>query len=117
MNKKWLSILPLLLGMGIVWPPTGFADRCMAEFSDSPAYRKGIEVLVLPQGILLADSHRTEEQTGKTTTSDHGAAEKKTATDNKNKAKKEDSKTKPLKSFEPTEKVKADQAVDFPYDI
>ena len=27
------------------------------------------------------------------------------------------SKTDPLKTFEPSEKVKADQAVDFPYDI
>ena len=114
---KWLITLPLLLCLGVVWQPRGAAGRSITEFSKRPTYRNGVEARVQPHGIMLADNHRTEEQTGKTGASDDGAAEKKNATDKKNKAKKEDNKTKPLKSFVPTEKVKADQAVHFPYDI
>ena len=116
-RKKWLITLPLLLWLGVVWHPRSIVGSYITEFSELPAHRNNMETLTQPHGIRLADNHSTQEQTGKTGTSDNGAAKTKTATDNKNKVKKEDNKTKPLKSFVPTEKVKADQAVDFPYDI
>ena len=114
---KWLITLPLLLCLGVVCQPRGAAGRSITEFSEQPTYQNGVEARVHPHEIMLADNHRTEEQTGKTDAHDDGAAEKNAATDIKKKVKKEDNKTKPLKSFVPTEKVKADQAVDFPYDI
>ncbi len=114
---KWLIALPLLLYLGVVCQPRGAAGRSITEFSEQPTYQNGVEARVHPHEIMLADNHRTEEQTGKTGAYDDGAAEKNAATDIKKKVKKEDNKTKPLKSFVPTEKVKADQAVDFPYDI
>ena len=116
-RKKWFITLTLLLWLGVVWQPRSMAGSSITEFSARPAHRNGLDTLSQPNGIRLADNHSTQEQTGKTGSSDHGAAEEKTVTGNKNKTKKEDKKTKPLKSFVPTEKVKADQAVDFPYDI
>lgn len=114
--KKWLSTL-VLLGWGVVWQPLGFAGRSISEFSDSPAYRSGAEALAQPHGFILADNHRAEEETNKTNTSHSGKVEKNVAGNNEKKTEKENMKTKSLKPFEPTEKVKADQAVDFPYDI
>ena len=116
-HKKWLITLPLLLWLGVIGPPRGIAGSSITEFSELPTHRNGFETLAQPQGIRLADNHSTQEQTGKTGSSGDGAVDGKTATDNENKTKKEGDKTKPLKSFVPTEKVKADQAVDFPYDI
>ena len=93
------------------------AGSSITEFSARPAHRNGIDTLAQPNGVRLADNHSTQEQSGKTGSSDNGPAEEQTVPGNKNKTKKEDNTTKPLKSFVPSEKVKADQAVDFPYDI
>ncbi len=116
-RKIWLIALPLSLWLGIVWQPRGIAGISITEFSEPPAHRNGIEAVSQSHGVRLADNHSTQQQAGKAGSSDDGADEEKTATDKKNEAKKEDKKSKPLKSFVPTEKVKADQAVDFPYDI
>ena len=116
-RKKWLIALSLLLWLEVVWQPPSIAGSSITDFSESPAQRNGIETLAQPQGIRLADHHNAQEQTGKTGSSDKASSEEQTAPGNKNETKQEDNKTKPLKSFVPTEKVKADQAVDFPYDI
>ena len=115
MIKKWL--LALLLWLVVLWQPTGFASRSVTECWGPSSYRSGAEAMAQPNGFILVDNHRTDEQTSKTDTSNSAQAGEKTATNNEKKTKKENNKTKPLKSFEPTEKVKADQAVDFPYDI
>ena len=116
-RNKWLITLPLLLWLGVVWHPRSIAGSSITDFSELPAHRNGIETVAQPHGIRLADNHSTQEQTGKTGSSDSGAAEEETVSGDQSKTKKEDNKAKPLKSFVPTEKVKADQAVDFPYDI
>ncbi len=115
--KKWFIALTVLLWLGVVGQPRSMAGSSITEFSARPAHRNGIDTLSQPNGVRLADNHSTKEQSGKTGSSDNGTAEEKTVPANKNKTKKEDNTTKPLKSFVPTEKVKADQAVDFPYDI
>jgi hypothetical protein len=117
MPKKWLLTMPLLLWLVVLWQSPGFAGRSIAEFSDPSAFRSGAEAMAQPHGFILSDNHRTDEVTRKKDASDSGAAGDNSAKNNENETKKENNKTKSLKSFEPTEKVKADQAVDFPWDI
>ena len=112
-----MSTLLLVLCLGLLWQAPGFAGCGVIDFSSPSLFICGAETMAPPNRFILADNHGTDEQTGKTDAS-HGDAEGDKATENnKKKTKQENNKTKSLKTFEPTEKVKADQAVDFPYDI
>ena len=114
--KTWL-LTPVLLGLGVAGPSAGFADNTRPEFSSPSTFRFDADVMAQPRAMILADNHGAGEQTDKTGISSDDKTQQKTATNNEKKTLKDKNETKGLKSFEPTEKVKADQAVDFPYDI
>jgi len=69
------------------------------------------EIVTLPSIHLAAasDTEKNEKNSGK------GSAAKQQPKKDASKSSKQ--KAKPLKPFVPSEKIKADQAVDFPYDI
>jgi hypothetical protein len=68
-----------------------------------------------PDRIVLAENKQAAEENNAAGATQGGQAEEKSATDTAIPAGKDKGKT--LKTYVPTEKVKADQAVDFPYDI
>ena len=116
-RKKWMSTLPLVVCLGVLWQTPAFAGRSIIDFSNPSFFIYSAEDMAPRHGFILADNHRTDNQTGKTDTSRGDAEGEKSAVNNEKKTRKKSNKTKSLKTFEPTEKVKADQAVDFPYDI
>ena len=116
MMKKCLLTLPLLLP-GFLWQPPGFAGRAISDFWSPSAYGSKAEAGAPLHGFILADNHSTDEETNRTGTPPGDGAGEKNAADNEKETKKENNNTKPLQPFKPSEEVKADQAVDFPYDI
>lgn len=63
----------------------------------------------------LEEGNATKKKTGSSSKRKEADSEVKTNTENNEKSSKPES--KPLKRFEPSEKIKPDQAVDFPWDI
>jgi len=121
LNKQHFNIVIILPLVGIwlcwLWHPAIVTGRRTAHLPDPAIYPSSSEVTIRPGPIILADSHATAEEREKAE-SDPGASTQENATQDKtNPAAQQKSKTEPLKTFVPSEKVKADQAVDFPYDI
>ncbi len=118
MIKKYVLTLPLVgVGFCLLWYPTCFAGRSPAELPGPAGFRTDSEGRVQPDEIILAENNQNAEERNPARTAQNGQAEEKPAMDNAKPSSKEKNKTKALKTFEPSEKVKADQAVDFPYDI
>ena len=65
----------------------------------------------------LSENNRSAEDKNGTESAPGEDPEQTPDTDSESKSSKQKSNTDTVKSFTPTEKVKADQAVDFPYDI
>ena len=63
----------------------------------------------------IVAQNETQTATGEKNAPAPASKESETKTDEKKKS--SDAKKKPLKKFRPSEKIEAEQAVDFPYDI
>ena len=110
-------IMSLLAWVGLLWLPALAAGHRTIESLAPTTYRLKAEARMRPEGIILAESKQAVEEENAAGANQAGQAEEKPATDNTNPAGKDKAKIKTLKTYVPTEKVKADQAVDFPYDI
>ena len=110
--------LPLLgVWFCLQWQPTCLAGHSTTELLDPAACHSNGEASMRPDGVILAENKQAAEKKNPAGAAQNGQAKEKSATNNANPPAKEKNTTKTLKPFEPTEKVKADQAVDFPYDI
>ena len=118
MIKRYVLTLPLLgVWFCLLWQPTCFAGRSTAELQGSTDFQTNIQGRVQPYEIILAENNQTDEEQNRAGTAQNGQTQEKSATKDAKPTAEEKSKTKPLKTFVPSEKVKADQVVDFPYDI
>ena len=118
MIKKYVFTLPLFgVWFCLLWQPICFAGRHTAKLSGPSDFRTDIEGRVEPDEIILAENHQTADEQNEAGTAPKGQAQEQPATKDAKPTAEEKSKTKPLKTFVPSEKVKADQVVDFPYDI
>jgi hypothetical protein len=105
--KKFAVITAVLMGFVLLdkWPV------CGAGASNSAMPDKGKQAshaMIVGQSQTPTSTPATNSQTSESRESESRTQE---AADSKAPAK------KPLKDFQPTEKIEADQAVDFPYDI
>jgi hypothetical protein len=119
LNKQLIRkviILPLV-GIWMCWlgHPAIVTGRSSVDLPDPSIYPSNSEVIIRPGRFILADNHQTAEE--KAESNQSAAAQENAKPDKTNPSAQQKSKTKPLKTFVPSEKVKADQAVDFPYDI
>jgi len=121
LNKRIVKtvFMPLLVWAWVClpWLPAVAAGHSTTELLDPAAYPSNGEAQMGPDRIVLAENKPAAEEDNAAGTTQEGQAEEKSATENANPPGKDKGKTKTLKTYVPTEKVKADQAVDFPYDI
>lgn len=110
-------MMSLLVWVCLPWLPALAAGHRTLEPPAPATYLSNAEAQMKPDGIVLAENKQAAEEDNAAGANQAGQAAEKSATDNANPAGKEKAKTKTLKTYVPTEKVKADQAVDFPYDI
>jgi hypothetical protein len=104
--KKFAVITFVLMGFML----SGHRPVCAGAPND-PVPNKGKQVpnaLIADQGQAPTSTPPTNSQTSESRDSESQSQEEQ----NSGTAEK-----KPLKAFKPTEKIEADQAVDFPYDI
>jgi len=102
----------------LMWLPPSIssADRINPDHAESvPVQNK--PKAVRQSKFMVAENNRSAEAEDGTESASGEDPEQKPATNSESKPVKQKSNTDSVKSFEPTEKVKADQAVDFPYDI
>ena len=124
LNKQLIRKVIILPLVGIwlcwlcwLWHPTIVTGQSTANLADPVIYRSNSEVIIRPGSLILADNHRAAEEQEKTESDQNASAQDNATPDKTNPSAQQKSKTKPLKTFVPSEKVKADQAVDFPFDI
>lgn len=119
-DKKRLIFLRRLLWAGLcfVWLPVSLSTADGIDAVGAGSVRLQNEAAVLrPHNFMVAENNRNTEDKNGSDSAPGEDPQQKPATDSESKPSKQKNKTDSLKSFEPTEKVKADQAVDFPYDI
>jgi len=119
-DKKRFIFLRRLLWAGLcfVWLPASIstADSIDAVGAGSVLLQNEAAVL-RPHNFIVAENNRNNEDNNGPDSAPGEDPEQKPAAESESKLSKPKNKTESVKSFEPTEKVKADQAVDFPYDI
>jgi hypothetical protein len=120
-NKQLIKKMITLPLVGIwlcwLWHPATVTGQRTVDLPDPAICPSNIEVIIRPRRIILADSHETAEEKENAESDQSASAQENAPPDKTNSSAQQKSKTKPLKTFVPSEKVKADQAVDFPYDI
>jgi hypothetical protein len=121
-NKRIIikhAVIPPLVGVWfcLLWQPGCWADHSPAGSLNSAATHFNLSAEMTPDGIILAEEKRAADKKQPTGAAPTGRTEEKSAANNKAPSSQEKNNAGDLKSFEPSEKVKADQAVDFPYDI
>ena len=115
---KKVIIAPLVgIWLCWLWHPAMVTGQSTADLPDPAIYPSNSEVIIRPQPIILAENHETAEQKEKAESDQSASAPENATPDKTDSSAQQKSKTRPLKTFVPSEKVKADQAVDFPYDI
>jgi hypothetical protein len=119
LNKRIMKtvIMSLLVWGCLPWLPAVAAGHRTIEPLAPATYLSNAEAQMGPDRIVLAENKQAAEEDNAAGATQAGPTEEKSATDTANPAGKDKAKTKTLKTYVPTEKVKADQAVDFPYDI
>jgi hypothetical protein len=110
--NKYLSIAlgPLLAAVWALSLGTANVAVCADSKNEDPSHA----VTVGPNRVILAESGTGEnKKNGKTSEPDESGPK----TDPKKNESSSRSKSKPSKRFVPSEKIRAEQGVDFPYDI
>ena len=119
-DKKRIIFLRrlFLVWLCFVWLPLSLstADSIDPVRAESVLFQNEATV-VRPHNFMVAENNRKAEDKNGSDAAPGQDPEQKPETNGERKPSKQKNKTDSLKSFEPTEKVKADQAVDFPYDI
>ncbi len=110
-------IMSVLVWVCLPWLPAVAAGHRTVERLNPATYLSNGQARMRPDRIVLAENKQTAEEDNAAGANQESQAAEKSATDNANPPGKDKAKTKTLKTYVPTEKVKADQAVDFPYDI
>jgi hypothetical protein len=104
--KKFTIIAVALMGIALSdnWPVCAGAsnDRLPNKANEHP------NAVIVGQSQTGASNPKTNPRTSESSESESQTQEEQNS---------EAAKKKPLKDFQPTEKIEADQAVDFPYDI
>ena len=105
---KRLAIVALALaGIGVVFD-YGFISAAAVDQIEAFQNQKDPAAVVVAQSTPQTSTRPTPETAPENQESESKTEEKKEATSIKK---------KPLKDFKPSEKIEAEQAVDFPYDI
>lgn len=112
----WRRLLGVLFCIMWLPPGTSSADRIDPDHAESAPVQNNATV-VRQYKFMVAENNRSAEDQDGTESASGEDPEQKPATDSESRPAKQKSNTDSVKSFEPTEKVKAEQAVDFPYDI
>ena len=104
--KEFIIISVALLGLVLVdnWPAC--ADASNDRVPNEESQRQN--AMVVGQSQTGASNPETNSRTSESSESESPTQEEQDSAA---------AKKKPLKDFQPTEKIEADQAVDFPYDI
>jgi hypothetical protein len=95
--------------------PAILSGQSTTDYHDSESFLNKITAKTGHYYFIVAQNdHNGEIKKGADLTTDEEAGQARESKKQSSGIKKD---TDPIESFEPTEKVKADQAVDFPYDI
>ncbi|MCP4629543.1 MAG: hypothetical protein GY850_39470 [bacterium] len=116
LNKSIIVLACLLCLMSALTNP----DRSIATTEKPAGQTQKLYLFGFKhQSIFVAqnNSQATDDETRKTNEKEDQASKSGTAKTENNKNKSKDSAPKPLKPFKPSEKIAAEQAVDFPVDI
>ena len=104
--KKLTIISVALLGLVLVDNGPACADASNARLPNEGNQRSN--AMIVGQSQTRASAPETNSPTSESSESESQSQEEQNSGA---------AKEKPLKEFQPTEKIEADQAVDFPYDI
>jgi len=112
-SKKLIAAMAVLIF--ILCVPVASEMRAIGlDESSGPADVQGSNPLMQESIVLAANDNNRPDDTEKATSGSETKGSE-PATDDKNKS--SNAKSKPLKPFVPSEKIPAEQAVDFPVDI
>jgi cytoskeletal protein RodZ len=120
--KKRLTFGPLLFfvaGYCFVWLSTCLAAQNSTELQRPEIFQSRNGADVRQNNFLVAENSRNDEEkkSSDSTPRREPDTQNETKTETETQTPDQKGKTDPLKSYQPSEKVKADQVVDFPYDI
>lgn len=111
------TLTRIILVYFLVVGPLGLPGRPMMLFGQFPASHASVPGKTTARTMMIADNHDGSRTEPRSSPGQQPPASEDRRDDRPNSEPDQKTEKRPLKPFKPSERIKADQAVDFPSDI